>query len=127
MKLQTQFWPTVVNHKQIIFVVHHKQLESIVKVRQWTNCASVCTLRSLKYVHTCMVNAIIIGGSICNDGELRLNGGQSQTEGIVEICFGGVWGTICDDGWDDSDARVACRQLGYSHGYGTWTTLVTAF
>ena len=61
---------------------------------------------------------IITGDSNCNDGEIRLNGGQSQAEGIVEICFGGVWGTICDDGWDDSDARVACRQLGYSHGYG---------
>lgn len=44
---------------------------------------------------------------------MRLAGGQLANEGRVEVCFGGVWGTICDDQWNAPDAMVVCRQLGY--------------
>jgi len=45
---------------------------------------------------------------------VRLNGAHLGTGGFVEVYANGQWGTICDDGWDDNDAAVICRMIGFS-------------
>ena len=49
----------------------------------------------------------------CTTGDTRLIRGDTSNEGTIEICINGVWGTICDDLWDNREAQVACRDLGY--------------
>ena len=49
--------------------------------------------------------------SECSSGDLRLVGGQRESEGRVEICIGGFWGTVCDSGFGREEAIVLCRQL----------------
>lgn len=54
-------------------------------------------------------------GVFCYDGglELRLAGGSRSNNGRVEVQVDGQWGSLCHNGFDDFDAQVVCRMLGY--------------
>ncbi|XP_019854372.1 PREDICTED: scavenger receptor cysteine-rich domain superfamily protein-like [Amphimedon queenslandica] len=49
----------------------------------------------------------------CTNGALRLADGVIDNEGRVEVCVNGVWGSVCDQGFDVTDAHVVCQQLGH--------------
>ena len=54
-----------------------------------------------------------VGGE-CTTGEIRLVNGGVPSEGRVEVCVSGIWGSVADDFWGSPDAQVVCGQLGYS-------------
>ena len=41
----------------------------------------------------------------------------------MEMCYMGVWGAISDDRWNENNAFVTCRQLGFEPS-GMWTMQV---
>ncbi|XP_038068884.1 deleted in malignant brain tumors 1 protein-like [Patiria miniata] len=76
--------------------------------RRLADCPFVCTGSQ-------QCSSSTVAGVVCKPrpDDLRLVGG-SRTSGRVEIYRGGSWGTICDSNWNETDAGIVCRQLGFS-------------
>ena len=66
--------------------------------------------------HSCsshvQVYTLITDDGGCVHGEVQLVHGTWRGEGTVQVCYRGVWGTVCHSQWDSRDAAVICRQLG---------------
>ena len=35
------------------------------------------------------------------------------SEGMLELCYNGQWGTVCSGPFSNLEAEVTCRQLGF--------------
>ena len=64
-------------------------------------------------LHRCK-SSVLFAHPGCHEGDIRLIEGSTSLEGRVEICKHNVWGTVCDNSWNTPDARIVCRQLGWS-------------
>jgi len=45
----------------------------------------------------------------------RLVGSNTTSEGRLEVYHSGTWGTVCDNGFTDTAARVVCNMLGFGY------------
>ena len=56
------------------------------------------------------------GSAVCVNGAVRLVNGSRPSEGSVQLCVKGAWEYVCEAHyWSaGANAKVVCRQLGYS-------------
>ncbi|XP_073672087.1 scavenger receptor cysteine-rich type 1 protein M130-like [Paramisgurnus dabryanus] len=52
----------------------------------------------------------LYAGVLCNN--IRLVDGANVCSGRVEVLYNNQWGTVCDAGWDITDAAVVCSSIG---------------
>ena len=56
-------------------------------------------------------------GSIMSYFNYTFRGQLNQYEGEFEVCIGGLYGSVCDIGWDQAAAEAVCRdQFGSRYG-----------
>ena len=77
---------------------------------------SVDNQQQLLYIFVCLTS---LHGTApvqpCQEGSVRLVNGDIEQEGRVEVCIGGLWGSMCVSSWNNPSANgfVVCNQLGF--------------
>ena len=56
-----------------------------------------------------------------SNGTVQLVDGTAENEGRAEYCYNGQWTPLCSS-FDDEEATVICKQLGYAPYGGKYTT-----
>ena len=62
---------------------------------------------------------VVVASIVCTTNDLRIVG-NNPNQGTLQICKSSNWYSVCGNSWGCSDAKVACRQMGFTGPIGTY-------
>ena len=71
-------------------------------------CSAAYDMYTFYYMFVC-----VIVYQPCENGAIRIVYSSNPLRGQAQVCNDGTWYSICDRKWDNTDAGVFCRQLGF--------------
>ena len=114
-------WMTIVHFDTVAIAKHLSFLKfnshSLVKAT-----IKNCTHKAPFLVY----NFVVFTALSCTHGDVRLVGGETSYEGIVEICLSSTWMLVCGYNWNVNDSTVVCRQLTGELIPSEWVLLATS-
>ena len=78
-------------------------------------CTGIETIQVSHFNEHCILQ-IHTPATVCSNGNIRFRDSNvdNDNEGIIQVCINQQWSDVCDESWSESDAIVACRQLGFA-------------
>ena len=109
---------TIINLKDLPIKQQYERLNSVgcKLITQWFNIQHIIRSKILKRNDEITIRYILLTfciHALVKEARVQLVNGPNRRSGRVEIIIGTERGTVCDDNWDDNDAKVICKMLGY--------------
>lgn len=82
----------------------------------YTLVTCVCAYHVKYYLHHNFVHGLAwcCSDFLCEDGNIRLADGESQSKGRLEVCRDGQWWAVLSKGLLETQGDQLCDQLGFS-------------
>lgn len=109
-------WPKCKkNYKSTIFKI--KTIQQGIYIRDGINAWQQAHIHTyLQKINLFTLTQPLYEGESCFTADvtkIRLTNGTFVGEGRIEVNHNDKWGTVCDQNFDENDAKVICRMLGF--------------
>ena len=97
---------------------YHRTVSVMVYLTAYSNKTnfSVTTVNLINRANLQLLSIILIIAPCDREGSVRLTGGSTAQEGLLELCHKGQYSSICLEEVSLSQATFVCSELGFTGG-----------